>query len=81
MRLQRLREEVLIPQSNPVLNQVYANVLRRPVLVPSKKVVGLGSAVFAFLAAGTFRNIEDAQAKVCPPHTRYDPDKSTAGRI
>ena len=40
-----------IPQSNPVLNQVYANVLGKPVLVPSGKVTGLGSAIFAFMAA------------------------------
>src|SRR5579859_7346499 len=65
-----------IPQNNPVLNQVYANCMGRPVLVPAKKVVGLGSAIFAFLAAGTFASVEEAQAKVCPPHTRYEPDKS-----
>src|SRR5579859_6369202 len=65
-----------IPQNNPVLNQVYANCLGRPVLVPAKKVVGLGSAIFAFLAPGTFASVEEAQAKVCPPHTRYQPDKS-----
>jgi len=40
-----------IPQKNNVLNQVYANVLGRPVLVPSKSVTSLGSAIFAFLAA------------------------------
>ncbi len=45
-----------IPQSNPVLNQVYANVLGRPVLVPSGKVSGLGSAIFAFMAAGSFQD-------------------------
>ena len=65
-----------IPQNNPVLNQVYANCLGRPVLVPAKKVVGLGSAIFAFLAAGTFASVEEAQAKVCPPHIRYEPDRS-----
>jgi L-ribulokinase len=32
-----------IPQKNDVLNQVYANILKRPVLVPSSNVVGLGS--------------------------------------
>jgi L-ribulokinase len=56
-----------IPQKNDVLNQVYANVLGRPVLVPSRSVVGLGSAIFAFLAAGTFKTIEEAQDKICPP--------------
>jgi L-ribulokinase len=44
-----------IPQKNPVLNQVYANVLGKPVLVPEGDVTSLGSAIFAFLAAGTFR--------------------------
>jgi L-ribulokinase len=63
-----------IPQNNTVLNQVYANVLGRPVLVPSKKVTSLGSAIFAFLAAGTFRTIEDAQDKICPPYVVYKPE-------
>ncbi|MGH9735098.1 MAG: ribulokinase [Candidatus Acidiferrales bacterium] len=63
-----------IPQRNKVLNQVYANVLGRPVLVPSSNVTGLGSAIFAFMAAGTFPTIEDAQRQVCPSHTVYTPD-------
>jgi L-ribulokinase len=63
-----------VPQSNPVLNQVYANVLGRPVLVPSSKVTGIGSAIFAFLAAGTFRTVEEAQEHVCPSHTNFTPD-------
>jgi L-ribulokinase len=63
-----------IPQKNDVLNQVYANVLGRPVLVPSKSVVSLGSAIFAFLAAGTFKTIEEAQDKICPPNRTFTPD-------
>ncbi len=63
-----------IPTSNPVLNQVYANVLARPVLVPSRKVTSLGSAIFAFLAAGTFRTIEEAQQKICPSYVVYEPE-------
>jgi L-ribulokinase len=66
-----------IPQSNSVLNQVYANVLGRPVLVPSSKVTGVGSAIFAFLAAGTFRTIEEAQKKICPSHTVFQPQADT----
>jgi L-ribulokinase len=62
-----------IPQTNAPLNQIYANVLKRPVLVPSKKVTSLGSAIFAFLAAGTFKTIEEAQKKICPPHNIYNP--------
>src|SRR4029079_7440443 len=57
-----------IPQKNPVLNQVYANVLNRPVLVPERSITSLGSAIFAFLAAGTFASIEDAQRALCPTY-------------
>jgi len=63
-----------IPQKNEVLNRVYANVLERPVLVPAKSVVSLGSAIFAFLAAGTFKSVEEAQDKICPPFKTYQPD-------
>ena len=66
-----------IPQNNPVLNQVYANVLGRSVLVPSGKVTGLGSAIFAFLAAGIFKTIEEAQQKICPAHTVFEPRAET----
>jgi L-ribulokinase len=62
-----------IPQNNPVLNQVYANVLGKPVLVPSSKVTGIGSAIFAFMAAGAFKTIEEAQKQICPTHTVFSP--------
>jgi len=65
-----------IPQKNDVLNQVYADVLGRPVLVPSKSVVSLGSAIFAFLAAGTFKTIEEAQDKICPGHRTFKANES-----
>jgi L-ribulokinase len=65
-----------IPQKNAVLNQVYANVLGRPVLVPSESVTSLGSAIFAFLAAGTFKTVEEAQDKICPPHKVFEPQPS-----
>ena len=66
-----------IPQSNAALNQVYANVLGRPVLVPSGKVTGMGSAIFAFLAAGIFKTIEEAQQKICPAYTVFEPQAET----
>jgi L-ribulokinase len=66
-----------IPQNNPVLNQVYANVLGKPVLVPGGKVTGLGSAIFAFLAAGVFPTVADAQKKVCPQYLIFDPQPAT----
>src|SRR6266700_3049971 len=71
VRVQRVINAGGIPQKNEVLNRVYANVLGRPVLVPTKSVTSLGSAIFAFLAAGTFKTIEEAQDKICPPNRVY----------
>src|SRR5205814_10130564 len=68
VRVQRVINAGGIPQKNEVLNRVYANVLGRPVLVPTKRVTSLGSAILAFMAAGTFKSIEEAQDKMCPPH-------------
>src|SRR5437762_9974554 len=65
-----------IPQKNDVLNQVYANVLGRPVLVPAGNVVSLGSAIFAFLAAGVVPTIEEAQDKICPQYKVFQPQVS-----
>jgi len=64
-----------IPQKNQVLNQVYANVLGKPILVPKGDVTSLGSAIFAFLAAGTFQSIQDAQAALCPGFATVEPQK------
>src|SRR3569832_438588 len=58
-----------IPQKNAVLNQVYANVMGKPILVPAGDVTSLGAAIFAFLAAGTFRTVEEAQDALCPGYT------------
>ena len=63
-----------IPQRNAVLNQVYANVLGKPVLVPAGDVTSLGSAIFAFLAAGTFPSIEAAQEALCPAYRTVAPE-------
>jgi len=63
-----------IPQKNDVLNQVYANVLRKPILVPQGDVTSLGSAIFAFLAAGAFSSIEEAQDALCPSHRTFHPE-------
>ena len=63
-----------VPQRNEVLNRVYANVLGLPVLVPERPITSLGSAIFAFLAAGVFPTIEDAQRALCPPYRVVEPD-------
>jgi L-ribulokinase len=61
-----------------VLNQVYANVLNKPVLVPNADVTSLGSAIFAFLAAGTFATVEEAQQALCPEYRVVTPEPSSA---
>jgi L-ribulokinase len=67
-----------IPQKNMVLNQIYANVLNKPVLIPQSDVTSLGSAIFAALAAGAFRTVEDAQAALCPAHRVVEPEPEAA---
>ncbi len=67
-----------IPQRNPVLNQVYANVMNKPILVPKGDVTSLGSAIFAFLAAGAFRSVAEAQVALCPGHITVEPEASAA---
>jgi L-ribulokinase len=64
-----------IPQKNTVLNQVYANVLNKPILVPQGDVTSLGSAIFAFMAAKAFPSIEAAQNALCPAFKMYVPEK------
>jgi L-ribulokinase len=73
VEIKRVIDSGGIPQTNATLNQIYANVLGRPVLVPSRKVTCLGSSIFAFLAAGIFDTIEDAQRSICPPHRVFQP--------
>jgi L-ribulokinase len=63
-----------IPQQNAVLNQVYANVLNRPVLVPNGSPTSLGSCIVAFVAAGVFPSIEAAQERLCLPFRTFVPD-------
>src|SRR5579871_811559 len=67
-----------IPQKNPVLNRVYANVMGKPILVPNGDVTSLGSAIFAFLAAGAFPSIEAAQDALCPGYVTIEPEAAAA---
>ena len=66
-----------IPQKNDVLNQVYANVLNKPILVPQGDVTSLGSAIFAFMAAKAFPSIDAAQNALCPPYRIFTPEPSS----
>jgi len=63
-----------IPQTNPVLNQVYANVLGKPVLVPAGVPTSLGSGIFALLASGAVSTVEAAQAALCLDFATVTPD-------
>lgn len=63
-----------IPQNNVVLNRVYANVLGKPVLVPSGIPTSLGSGIFATLAAGTYATVEAAQEALCLSFTTFHPE-------
>jgi L-ribulokinase len=63
-----------IPQKSATLNRVYANILNKPVLVPERDVTSLGAAIFAFLAAGTFGTVDEAQAALSPGYRVVLPD-------
>jgi L-ribulokinase len=69
-----------IPKKNAKLNQIYANVLRKPVLVPEGDVTSLGSVIIAFLAAGDFPTIQAAQNALCPPFKTFLPEPAEAAR-
>jgi L-ribulokinase len=68
-----------IPQNNAVLNQVYADVLNKPVLVPDSTPTSSGSGIFAQLAAGIFAKVEEAQSRMCPRHRAYEPRPEAVG--
>ncbi|HCC57046.1 MAG TPA: ribulokinase [Solibacterales bacterium] len=72
--IQRIINGGGIPKKNDVLNQIYADVLNRPILVPQDDVTSLGSAIFAFLAAKAFPSIAAAQQALCPPHRVFTPN-------
>jgi len=78
VRIDRIINAGGIPQKNEILNRVYANVLNKPVLVPAGIPTSLGSGIFALLAAGTYKTIEEAQDAVCLPFRTVEPDAKAA---
>jgi L-ribulokinase len=78
VRVDRVINAGGIPQKSQVLNQVYANVLNKPVLVPAGIPTSLGSGIFALLAAVAYKTIEEAQAAVCLPLRTVQPDPEAA---
>jgi L-ribulokinase len=78
VRIDRVINAGGIPQKSEVLNRVYANVLNKPVLVPAGIPTSLGSGIFALLAAGAYKTIEEAQSAVCLPLRTIEPDAKAA---
>jgi L-ribulokinase len=78
VRIDRVINAGGVPQKNEVLNRVYANVFNKPVLVPAGIPTSLGSGIFALLAAGAYKTIEEAQAAVCIPFRTVQPDPQSA---
>jgi L-ribulokinase len=78
VRIDRVINAGGIPQKSEVLNQVYANVFNKPVLVPAGIPTSLGSGIFALLAAGAYKSIEEAQEAVCLPLRTVEPDAKAA---
>jgi L-ribulokinase len=78
VRVDRVINAGGIPQKSEVLNRVYANVLNKPVLVPAGIPTSLGSGIFALLAAGVYKTVEEAQAAVCLPLRTVEPDPKAA---
>jgi len=67
-----------VPQKNATLNRIYASVMNKPILVPQSDPTSIGSTIFAFLAAGTYKTVEQAQAALCPSYTTVEPDPQAA---
>jgi L-ribulokinase len=78
VRIDRVINAGGIPQKSEVLNRVYANVLNKPVLVAAGIPTSLGSGIFALLAAGAYKTVEEAQAAVCLPLRTVEPDPKSA---
>ncbi|MFZ1015750.1 MAG: ribulokinase [Terracidiphilus sp.] len=78
VRVDRVINAGGVPQKNEVLNRVYADVLQKPVLVPAGIPTSLGSGIFALLAAGAYKTIEEAQAAVCLPLRTVEPNPQAA---
>jgi L-ribulokinase len=74
VRVERLIHAGGIPKRNELLNRVYASVLETPILIPEADTTSLGSAIFAFLVAGTFKSVAEAQAALCPRYRVIEPE-------
>jgi L-ribulokinase len=72
--IQRVIHTGGIPRRSSVINRIYANALNIPILLPEQDTTSLGAAIFAFMAAGTFQSIEEAQQALCPKLRTTEPE-------
>ena len=72
--IQRVIHTGGIPRRSAVINRAYASALNVPILLPEQDTTSLGAAIFAFLATGTFRSVEEAQAALCPKLRAIEPE-------
>ncbi len=65
-----------LPHRNRLLMQIYADVLGRPIGVPSSQnAPALGAAMFGAVAGGAYRSIGEASEQMAAPSTEtYLPD-------
>jgi L-ribulokinase len=65
-----------LAQKNPLLMQIYADILQRPIEVAAvAEASAFGAAMFAAVAAGIHKDIHEAAAKIAPkPKKIYKPD-------
>jgi hypothetical protein len=65
--LQSLRERVLAANLELVRRNLVLYTFGNAIGISREEGL-VGSAIFAFLAAGTFKTIKEAQDKICPGH-------------
>lgn len=73
LAMQRVVNAGGIPGKNPLLNQIYADILGRDVHVPATSPLGIGASVFAAMACNAFPDIATAQAALAPATTVFHP--------
>jgi L-ribulokinase len=78
VQIQRVIHTGGIPRRSAMINRIYASALNVPILLPEDDTTSLGAAIFAFLAAGTFSSIEEAQQVLCPKLRSIEPEPRDA---
>jgi len=68
-----------IAEKNPLLMQIYADALGRPMKVSGRsQTCALGAAIFGAVAGGAVRDVASAQKRLCRMGKTYKPDARRA---